>query len=341
MTGKGFAVSQVVASKVQATVKAPAPVCLAGMHGSGLSLVSSVLKICGLDLAASDKGEELESLTEQVLDELGAGWDFPPVSSAAFSEDDRFFPLQTKARLLLQAQSTGRWGWRDACASLTLPFWKNLLPGLKTIICLRNPLEVALALRQRHCSFPLAFSLWTAYNELLLQTSPPADRLITHFDAYFHQPEIEIRKLLTFLDLTVSEGLIRQSTQVVNSQQRHHRFTTTQLLDARLSGRIVDLYMRLCAEAGWTDDAVGRAKSVLPSEATLSDRNGRNGPISAPLKQEAPQLPRVAAGRFDKAVVEVELLRREIDLLRHGPAPLATSGFVGEHGPARKQTRPS
>ena len=29
------------------------------------------------------------------------------------------------------------WGWKDQRNSLTLPFWEDLLPGLKTVIVVR------------------------------------------------------------------------------------------------------------------------------------------------------------------------------------------------------------
>ena len=40
------------------------------------------------------------------------------------------------------------WGWKDPRNSLTLPFWKELLPNLKVVVCVRNPIEVIASLRR-------------------------------------------------------------------------------------------------------------------------------------------------------------------------------------------------
>ena len=42
------------------------------------------------------------------------------------------------------------WGWQDPRTSLILPFWLACVPDLKIVVCLRNPLEVAVSLHQQH-----------------------------------------------------------------------------------------------------------------------------------------------------------------------------------------------
>ena len=59
-----------------------------------------------------------------------------------------------KARLLIEGfDSAGVWGWKDPRNSLTLPFWQDLLPGLKTLIMVRNPLEVAHSMKRAKRNF--------------------------------------------------------------------------------------------------------------------------------------------------------------------------------------------
>ena len=83
------------------------------------------------------------ALNDELLEALGGAWDLPPKSNESLS-DERLDVLRTKARLLIEVfQSAQIWGWKDPRNSLTLPFWEDLLPGLKTLIIVRNPLEVA------------------------------------------------------------------------------------------------------------------------------------------------------------------------------------------------------
>jgi len=314
------------------------------MHRSGVAMIAEVLRACGLSIAnragnaspvpspdPADSDRFLQ-LNDELLDELGAGWDCPPPISSPWSQEERFFPLKTKAQLILQKFAGAEpWGWHDPCCSFTLPFWNGLLPKLKTVICLRSPLEVALSLHQRNCSLALALSLWATYNERLLHATTRAERLITHFDAYFHQPEVEIHKLLAFLNIRLPEAAIRQAAQTVRWECRQHRFTTGHMLDARLSTKVVGVYMQMCAEAGWVDE---RARRGSPSQgaapATLLDGNGSNAERSESerskpgLKTAAADTPgsdrlgraTVAVGHLNKVVVEAELLRRQLDLLR-------------------------
>ena len=64
------------------------------------------------------------------------------------------------------------WGWKDPRNSLTLPFWQELLPNLKTLIIVRNPLEVAYSMRERNgTSYAFGLRLWEIYNRRLIEAA--------------------------------------------------------------------------------------------------------------------------------------------------------------------------
>ena len=89
----------------------------------------------------------------------------------------QFKGKSVRARLLIQQFDTQTfWAWKDPRTALTMPFWRQLLPGLKVVVCVRNPLEVAHSLSQRGMS-SLAFGLrlWQTYYERLLAAVPPAN----------------------------------------------------------------------------------------------------------------------------------------------------------------------
>jgi hypothetical protein len=281
-------------------------------------MLGDVLRVCGFSIAGEQSEDRLQQLNSDILNELGGGWDYPPPLAPDWVHDERLFPLMTKARLLLQGRTgNAPWGWQDPSCSLTLPCWRSLHDKLKVVVCLRSPLEVVLSLQQQRCSPALALSLWTTYNERALQAMSAATRLITHFDAYFHQPEREIRKLLEFLNVPLSDPAVHQAAQAVIPERRHHQYTTQHLLDAGLSSNVLRLYMAMCEEAGWLDDGLRLAHPVagrLPA-GSLPQSNGQNG-------GPAP----VAVGRFDRRVVEAELLRRQLGVHRPQgvPEPITT-----------------
>ena len=130
-------------------------ICVAGMPRSGTSLVTQVLYRCGLHLgrpedlmpAAADNidgyWEHLSfvQINERLLAANGGTWFAPPATV-------RPTPAITAAATSVVAAFDGRepWGWKDPRNAITLPFWKDLLPALKVIVCLRHPAETAASL---------------------------------------------------------------------------------------------------------------------------------------------------------------------------------------------------
>src|SRR6266511_3480642 len=126
----------------------------------------------------------------------------PPKADENFS-DPRLDPLRMKARLLIERfDSASFWGWKDPRNSLTLPFWQDVLPGLKTIVMVRNPLEVAYSMRERNgTSYSFGLRLWEIYNQRLMETAREQERLVTHYDFFFADAEMELRRIAYFVGL--------------------------------------------------------------------------------------------------------------------------------------------
>src|SRR5262245_55388006 len=175
------------------------PVCIAGMHRSGTSLVAKLLNQSGLYLGDPDdlvpsslynsdghwEHRRFVELSDEIMNEVGAGWDVPPSTSVDWTRIVALPRLTQKAEALL-AEFRGRepWGWKDPRATVTLPFWLHFWPDLQIITCVRNPLEVALSLRQRGLSsFTFGLHLWRLYNRRLEEHVPRDRQLVTHYAA--------------------------------------------------------------------------------------------------------------------------------------------------------------
>jgi len=247
-------------------------ICIAGAHRSGTSMVTRLLHACGLYLgprnelmpAQADNPDGFwehlgfVALNDELLSELGGAWDLPPKADETFTHP-RLDPLRMKARLLIESFDSARiWGWKDPRSSLTLPFWQNLLPGLKTLIVVRNPLEVAYSMRERNgTSYSLGLRLWEIYNRRLIETANEQQRLVTHYDLFFGDAETELRRIAEFIGLPHAEA--HNAAALVKKRRRHTHFTVEHLIDARLAPGVIELYRALIGEGS----ATGRNKGKM------------------------------------------------------------------------------
>ena len=253
------------------------PVCITGMHRSGTSLVANLLRRCGLYLGEEDKllpasldntdgyweHRDFVSLNDEILLALGSVWDRPsPTVMHGWPYEERFNPSRVRAEILLtRFVEHEAWGWKDPRSSLTLPFWQSLdgilIPfwsgrgqGLKVVVCLRDPLEVFQSLRDRTFTPSSAgLDLWQAYNEKILESTSPKDRIITHYDSYFRDAVSELERVLTFVGLNVSHEKAKEAAGVVSNAMRHQTSSIASLREANVSSQMIDLYVAMCEEA--------------------------------------------------------------------------------------------
>src|SRR5436309_10337407 len=205
------------------------------------------------------------ALNDELLHELGGSWDLPPRADESFTSS-RLDPLHLKARLLIERfNSTRVWGWKDPRNSLTLPFWQQLLPKLKTLIMVRNPLEVAHSMRKRNgSSYSFGLRLWEIYNRRLIEAVNGKQRLVTHYDLFFQEPEFELRRITDFIGLP--DVQVASAAALVTTRRRNTHFTVEQLIDARVAPEVIELYRGLIAEASRTRD--GKASMANARQAT-------------------------------------------------------------------------
>ncbi len=214
------------------------------------------------------------ALNDEVLNELGGAWDLPPKADENFKHA-RLDPLHTKAQLLVEGFDSARvWGWKDPRNSLTLPFWQELLPKLKTVIIVRNPLEVAYSMRERNgTSYSFGLRLWEIYNRRVIETLSKQERLVTHYDLFFEDAGTELRRIVRFIGLPDEE--VNSAAALITTQRRHTHFTIDQLIDARVSAEVIELYRALIAEADQGTSA--SAKKGNKAKITQAPRPAKSG----------------------------------------------------------------
>jgi GT2 family glycosyltransferase/glycosyltransferase involved in cell wall biosynthesis len=300
-------------------------------------MVTRLLHHCGLELgpesdlmppqADNPEGfwEHLGfvALNEELLNELGGGWDLPPKADENFTRA-QVDPLRMKARLLIEHFDSAKvWGWKDPRNSLTLPFWQDLLQGLKTLIVVRNPLEVAYSMRERNgTSFSLGLRLWEIYNRRLIEAANEQHRLVTHYDLFFANPEAELRRIVEFASLHDKE--IARAAALVKRRRRHTHFTLEHLIDAGVAPSVIELYHALIGEASATETRKG--KTTRSSEAENPDEPdllpGSVSRLNAFIPERSAQIEHL----YQQLLAQAEAHHQELsELLRAKSVSLAES----------------
>jgi hypothetical protein len=113
------------------------------------------------------------------------------------------------------------WGWKEPRTTLLLPFWQELVPDLRYVICIRNPIEVAHSLARRNgFAPPRAIDLWMRYTSAALAYTRGRPRIFTFYGDYFGNASREIACLARFCGLTPTR--FSTATQLLSAGLRHH-----------------------------------------------------------------------------------------------------------------------
>lgn len=243
-------------------------VCILGMHRSGTSLLTRMLNLIGVYLGSDQllmpsdednpKGywehNEIVSINESILQRHGGSWDEPPILPAGWETAGVIGDLTQHAQTLIQDQfaEAEMWGWKDPRTCLTLPFWQQLLPDLRYIICLRNPVDVALSLELRN-GFPAEKSshLWLTYMTSALEYTAGRPRLIVFYEDLMDDCLQELTRLADFLGKSERAEQVEVQAAVQEFAEKglqHHRTSIVQATaDATidLSARALHLAQRI------------------------------------------------------------------------------------------------
>ena len=197
------------------------PICVLGSSRSGTSLTARLLNLAGVYLGPEEEllgedrrqlaaeGEEvlakaaysnpgghwehyrLMRINERILWAFGGSWREPPPLPRGWQSSTELDDLREEARSILAESFGGHrlWGWKDPRISLTLPFWQGLLPEMRYVVCMRNPLDVAASLERRDgLTIERGLALWRAYAGAALAGTAGRLRLLIAYESFFSDP---------------------------------------------------------------------------------------------------------------------------------------------------------
>jgi len=262
-------------------------ICVLGMHRSGTSLLTRILNLIGVNLgsdevlttepvAANPKGywehNEIAAINEAILKRHGGSWDEPPPLPSGWETATAIDDLRHHAQQLIQDEFAGvqLWGWKDPRTCLTLPFWQQLLPNMRYIICLRNPVDVARSLEHRdNFSTEKSSNLWLTYVSSALNHSEGKQRLVVFYEDLMDDCLRELQCLAEFLSRPerAKQVDVREAVQeFIEPGLQHYR---SPIGDAKASSKV-----ELCARVLYIAQriSVGFVRKEINGQQDLDNR---------------------------------------------------------------------
>ena len=223
------------------------PICITGMGRCGTSLTTAIIGLLGVDLGSVERmlptnlddnargyweQQEIYEINEEILRAFGGTWRRPPDLLPGWERSFALAATRDRARdslTTLFGTREQRWAWKDPRASMTLPFWRDLIGDMDYVLCVRNPADVAASLVQRgtdELDFEDSVALWLRYLRAALEGTRGSRRLILRYEDYFSDTERQIQRLTEFVcgkDALLSDGIRNSVDSFIDPGLWHHR----------------------------------------------------------------------------------------------------------------------
>jgi len=218
-------------------------ICVLGMHRGGTSAVTGVLHELGAFLGPTGhlmarrednpagfyEHQLLTDLNDELLQALGGSWHAPPRLDPGWERAPLLDDIRVRARQRLHEDFADAplWAWKDPRTSVTLPFWRPLLPETQFVVCVRNPLNVARSLLARDgLDESVGIDLWMRHTVSALsglETMP----LLVLYDELVNDPAREVARIAAFLKLDATPDAVDRARAHLagNAGLRHHHTT--------------------------------------------------------------------------------------------------------------------
>jgi hypothetical protein len=189
----------------------------------------------------------IRKINEEIFSRFGGDWHNLPVFSPGWENASELEDLKEKARAVLQQDfgDAENWGYKCVLTCLTLPFWKQLLPPMQYVICMRNPVDVALSLERRDgFAFEKGFHLWLLYTKFALEHTVGQSRILVCSENWVNGWQDELQRLADFLgkpELTDEAATGSAVKAVIDESLWHHR-TSVKAFSAVL--RVYDAFIQ-------------------------------------------------------------------------------------------------
>ncbi|MCG6963740.1 MAG: sulfotransferase [Acidobacteria bacterium] len=249
-------------------------VCILGSSRSGTSLVTRALNVCGLNLGPAEdlagahehsnpagywENLPIQRFNEELLQHLGGSWCVVPDMAPGWASRPDLEPYRNRARrLVAKLAEREPWGWKDPRNSLTLPLWQELIPELRVVVCVRNPLEAASSIQKAVVRsgvdapvvrLAYGLELWGSYQGQIRRHLKPGRYIVTHYESWFSNPHAELIRVASWVGLSPGPAELERAVAGIDPDLRRNIAGKGQSI-SDLPPSICTLYEAMCAEAG-------------------------------------------------------------------------------------------
>ncbi len=327
------------------------PVCVLGFGRSGTSLTMRLLHLLGVEIGPSEDllapGEAdnprgyweprwMVELNDEILAKLGTVWWRPLPAAPGWERSPDFDELRERARRLLEEKfgATRLWGWKDPRTTLTLPFWKELMPDATYVICLRNPADAISSIQRRpDPELPIGAwgDLWLEYTARALEETKDRPRALVFYEDFFHDAQGQLAAMASLLGLELStqNGLHERLLDEIEQRLWHHATSSRELAatwGVPPTARVLFLALRAAEDArraaGGTQQQVSEAiERVAPElwweHRTSTDLRLAEAQRTSALQDEQRGLTEAVAQARTEASELRTLIEQEREQLRN------------------------
>jgi hypothetical protein len=130
-----------------------------------------------------------------------------------------------------------QWAWKDPRTCITLPFWQRVVSGLRYVICLRNPVDIAHSLRSREGEErPLEEHVldWLRHTASALAYTADRPRILVQYERFLEDAEHEVTRLAGFLgrkDQLEEPDAMGRILEVIDPALVHARSASSAIAD--------------------------------------------------------------------------------------------------------------
>ena len=264
---------------------------IAGMHRSGTSLVAQMMAKAGfhlggplLDTPRFDNLQghwehaEVVAIQQELLIALGRQWwsDIPLPEGWLYWPETIAAGEALKNIINRETAEGNLWVVKDPRLSRLLSLWIKILDELqlplKTVLCLRNPLETAQSLKKRDkMNLSLALRIWSIYQEEIFQALPQGPDVIIDYSDVMNSPGTVLKNMLERLGLEYRADTIERASTVATPELRHHQNNdNAKKLPAKEANKALRLYNIIkngsAGETKMTAEIAGLPSSVYRNQ---------------------------------------------------------------------------
>jgi hypothetical protein len=188
-----------------------AQVVVLGMHRSGTSVLTGLLRLLGLwageenDFPPADGHNEagywehrgVWSIDEAILHALGASWsEIADLDLSRLKESERARFEERAWEIVRNLDRHGSWVIKDPRLCLLFPLWRKILKHPFCVLIYREPLPVARSLAARDgLPIPFGIALWEGYMREALASTQGLPRVLVSHRELMADPEATLRRL--------------------------------------------------------------------------------------------------------------------------------------------------